>query len=395
MATGDKYFRTEPPTPKRKKEVREEGRVARSPDVSAWLAILAGSMLAPWLFSLARSRVLAATASSAQVIGHPTVPGALEVIGAGLSDAFACAAITGGAFAALGVTASITQVGRAVSVKAARPRFSRISPKVGLQRLFSPRAGWELAKQVLKLVMLAGISYGTLRGLVTAVGGTSPASLAPLLDYAGSSLLGFMRTVSLAGLALALADYAIQRHRLSTSSRMTKQEVKDERRSQEGDPAVKARLRRHQHLLARSRAITAVRAADVVVANPTHVAIALRYDPSRAGAPRVVAKGVDGLALRIREEARLHMVPIVEDPPLARYLHAVCDVDQQVPVAVYVAVARVIAFVYSLAPGARGIGVHRRPCSIVPEIDPDAPPAAVAFARQRRQALAASRGNGT
>ncbi|MGH9082233.1 MAG: EscU/YscU/HrcU family type III secretion system export apparatus switch protein [Acidimicrobiales bacterium] len=388
MAGGDKYSRTEPPTPKRKKEARQDGQVARSPDVSGWLAILVGTMLLPWLFGEAEGRVLAVTSSAVVVMRHPTVTGALAVLEGGLRQVLIFSALLGGILMAIGVVANVAQVGRAASIKAARPRFTRLNPKAGFQRLFSPKVGWELAKQVLKLGVLAAVGYGSLRTLTTTVGGKSPATLAPLLDYAGASLLSFIRTVAVIGLLLGVLDFGVQRHRMSQSLKMTKQEVKDERRSQEGDPMMKGRLRRQQYAIARSRVMAAVRTADVVVANPTHFAVALQYDPGRGGAPRVVAKGVDGLALRIREEAARHGVAVVEDPPLARYLHATCEVEQQVPAAVYVAVARLIAFVYSLEPARRGASVHRRPYSVVPELAPGTRPVPAAVARRRRRAAA-------
>ncbi len=394
MAAGDKYARTEAPTPKRRKEARDEGQVARSPEVNGWLALLVTSMLLRWFLSLAGSRVFSVTASAVGVMRHPSVAGDVAVLESGLRQFLVVAAIVGGVLLAVGVVASVAQVGRAASVKAARPRFTRLSPKSGLKRLFSLQAGWELAKQVLKLALLAGVAYYSLRTLLMTVGDKQPVSLAPLLSYLGSSLVSFVRTVAVIGLGLGLADYGYHRHRMSQQLKMTKQEVKDERRQQEGDPAVKGRIRRQQYAIARSKVIAAVKTADVVVANPTHYAVALQYDPSRGGAPRVVAKGVDGLALRIREEAERHGVPVVEDPPLARYLNASCDVEQQVPVAVYVAVARLIAFVYSLTPQMRTVGVHRRPHSVVPELDQDAPPPAVEAARRRREALAAARGGG-
>lgn len=395
MAASDKYSRTEPPTPKRRREARQEGRVARSPDVNGWLAILAGSLLFPWLYSDARGRLLAVTGSAAAVMGHPTTAGALAVLEGGLRQFLVFSAMAGGALMAIGVAGSLAQVGRAASFKAARPRLSRLSPKGGIQRMFSPTAAWELVKQLLKLIVLAAIAYGSLRTLVDTVAGRTPVSLTPLLDYAGSSLLTFIRTVALIGLALGVVDYGIQRYRLNQSLKMTKQEVKDERRAQEGDPYVKADLRRRQYAISRSMIMAAIKTADVVVTNPTHFAVALQYDPSGAGAPRVVAKGVDGLAVRIREEAARHGVAVVEDPPLARYLHATCEVEQPIPVAVYVAVARLIAFVYSLSPSARGLGVHRRPYSVVPEIDAtgNGPPAA-ATARRRRRSLVPSGAQG-
>jgi flagellar biosynthesis protein FlhB len=388
---GDKDGKTEKPTPKRKREARERGQVARSPDVGGWAAVLLGSFLLPWMFQMAKNRVLAVTNDIVPVMRHPTVPGALSVLGTGLLQVVYYGVTVGATFALLGVVVNLAEVGRATSLKAAAPQLSRLSPKAGIKRLASPNTLWELAKQLLKLSILAGVGYGALRGLTIAVAGTAPVSLSPILDYTAGSLLRFIRTVALLGLLLGLADYGVQRYRLNQSMKMTKQEVKDEHRQSEGDPTMKGQLKRKQYLIARSRMMAAVKTADVVVANPTHFAVALRYQPSKGGAPRVVAKGADGMAARIRDEASTHGVPVVEDPPLARYLFAVCDVDQQIPGAVYVAVAQVIAFVYSLSPGTRGIGVHRRPHSLVPTVDPAEPPPAVAQARRRRRAQLARR----
>ncbi len=393
MAAGDKHARTEAPTPKHKKEAREKGQVARSPEVGGWLAMLAATMLLPWLFSLAKSRVFAVTSSAVSVMQHPTLGGALGVLEGGLRQFLDFAAITGGVFMAIGLVAGIAQVGKAASFKAARPKLSSISPKQGLQRLVSPQALWELGKQLSRLLVLAVLAYFSLRTIVMTLGGKSPASLGPALSYLASSVISFIRTVSVVGFALALADYGVKRHKLQTQLKMTKQEVKDERRQQEGSPEVKGRIRRQQYAIARSKVIAAVKTADVVVTNPTHFAVAIQYDPSRSGAPRVVAKGVDALALRIKEEAGRHTVPVVEDPPLARYLYATCEIDHQIPAAVYLAVARLIAFVYSLTPAMRTVGVYRRPHSVVPELDPDELPPAIRAARRQRELLVASRGS--
>jgi len=389
MASADKDSRTEKPTPKRRREARERGQVARSPDIGGWAAVLLGSFLIPWMLSMGRARVLTVFNAIVPVMRHPTVPGAMSALGTGLLQVVYYVATVGAAFAVVGVAVNILQVGRATSLKAAAPKFSRLSPKAGVQRLFSPNILWELGKQLLKLGILTVVAYTALRGLALAVGGKAPISLAPILDFAAASLLRFIRTVALLGLGLGVVDYAIQRHRLGKSLKMTKQEVKDEHRQAEGDPTMKGQLKRKQYAIARSKMMAAVKTADVVVANPTHFAVALRYQRSSDSAPRVVAKGADGLAARIRQEASTHGIPVVEDPPLARYLFSACEVDQQIPGSVYVAVAQVIAFVYSLSPTTRGIGVHRRAPSSVPADVADPRRANVARARRRRRARSA------
>ena len=367
MAAGDRWARTEPPTEKRRKRARDEGQVARSKEIGAWVAILGGSLLAPFILSEARSRVIGVTTNAAEVASHPTTTGALDVVGSALGQFVSFVALIGGVFMAIALVVGIAQVGKNVSFKAARPRFSRMNPVAGLKNLFSPRAGWELGKQVLKLLVLGVLGYFSLHSLMLTVASKSPVTLAPLLDYAATSILGFVRTAAVLGLALGAVDYGIQRHRHNQSLKMTKQEVRDERKEQTGDPYVRAHMRRRQYSIARSRTIASVRTADVVVTNPTHVAVALQYDPARANAPRLVAKGTDFLAQRMKEEAARCGIPLVEDPPLARYLHATCEVDDVVPEEIYLAVAQLLAFVYRMPKSLRGVGVRSRPHSAVPK----------------------------
>ena len=367
MAAGDRWARTEPPTEKRKKKAREDGQVARSPDVGAWAAMLAGSLLAPFIFSEARVRVLGITSNVVRVASHPTSAGALDVVGSALGQFLSYVAVIGGAFMAVALAVGVLQVGRSFSVKAARPRFSRVNPVTGLKSRFSTQTLWELVKQVLKLAILGMLGFFSLHSLMLTVASKSPVTLAPLLDYAGSSILGFVRTAAVLGIALGAVDYGIQRHRHNQSLKMTKQEVRDEHRQHTGDPHMRAHMRRRQYSIARSRTIASVRTADVVVTNPTHVAVALQYDPARANAPRLVAKGTDFLAQRMKEEAARCGIPLVEDPPLARYLHATCEVDDVVPEEIYLAVAQLLAFVYRMPKSLRGVGVRSRPHSAVPK----------------------------
>src|SRR5580704_7840639 len=160
---GDKDGKTEKPTPKRKREARERGQVARSPDVGGWAAVLLGSFLLPWMFSTAKTRVLGVTNEIVPVMRHPTVAGAFSALGTGLLQVVYYGATVGAAFAVLGIVVNLAQVGRATSLQAAAPKFSRLSPKAGIKRLASPNTLWELAKQLLKLGILAGVGYGTLR----------------------------------------------------------------------------------------------------------------------------------------------------------------------------------------------------------------------------------------
>lgn len=383
MPPNDRHSRTEPPTPKRKREARQEGRVARSPDIGGWVAILAATLVVPWIFSNAERRVLAVTTAAANVMAHPTTTGCLQVLGPALLDVLEIVLPGAAVFMAVGILANVAQVGFGFATKRSRPQLSRISPLAGTKRLFSPNSLWELVKQLLKLSILAGLGYQVFHTLWSHLLGSAPVGLTPVLGFTKTSLVGFVRSVAAIGLAIGIGDYAIQRHRLMSQLKMTKQEVKDERKQSEGDPAMRSQLRRRQYGIARSKMMAAVRTADVVVTNPTHFAVALRYQSGGGAAPRVVAKGVDGLAQRIREEAAVHRVPVVEDPPLSRYLFAVCEVDQQIPAEIYLVVAKLLAFVYSLPASWRGVGVHRRVHSNVPS-----EPAAVEALRPGRRSRA-------
>lgn len=382
---ADKHAKTEKPTPKRKKEARQNGQVPRSPDVSSWAAALIGSFVLPLFFSSAKGRILAVTSQAVDVMGNPSASGALRTLSAGLRAVLLTAGPLAGGFALLAIVANIAQTGRTFSFKAAQPKFNHLSPIAGFKRLFSPQSGLQLARQVLKLGALTGIGYEAMSGLMHEVINAQPVSLLPLLSVTASSLFSFIRIVSLLGLIIGLADYGVQRHRINQSMKMTKEEVKQEHRNQEGDPYMKGHLRKRMYQIARSKAIRNVRQADVVVTNPTHYAVALAYDAGRSMAPRVVAKGSDRLAARIREEAATFAVPIVEDPPLARYLYAVCDLDAPIPNEIYVAVARILAFVYSLPPTVRAAMVHRPVHSVVPA----QPEAMAKLSEEQRQKVAA------
>ena len=388
---ADKHAKTEKPTPRRRKEARQNGQVPRSPDVGSWAAALIGSFILPVFFASAKGRILGVTSQVVDVMGNASINGAVRTLSAGLRAVLFTAVPLAAGFALLAIVASIAQTGRTFSLKAAQPKFNRLNPGAGFKRLFSPQSGFQLARQVLKLGALSAIGYSAMGGLMHEVINKQPVSLLPLLSAAAANIFSFIRLVSLLGLLIGLADYGVQRRRINQSMKMTKEEVKQEHRNQEGDPHLKGHLRKRMYQIARSQAIRDVRHADVVVTNPTHYAVALAYDAGRSMAPRVVAKGSDLLAARIREEAATFAVPIVEDPPLARYLYAVCDLEAPIPNEIYVAVARILAFVYSLPPTVRSAMVHRPVHSVVP-----AEPAAMRhLSEEQRQRIATVLAGGT
>ena len=338
--------------------------MARSPEIGGWLSLLIVTMALPVAFGSAERRILDLMTLVTTVMSHPTEAGALNVLGRGMADAFLIVLPIAGVIALVAFIASVAQVGLHFSGKGITPNFSKLNPLQGLKRLFSVRGLWELMKTLFKLGVIGFLATRDIIGLSHTMMGVQPVAMGPLIDYAGAAFLGFLRTIAILGLLLGLADFAFQRRRLSHDLMMTKQQVKDEMRESEGDPRLKGAIRRKQRAMSRLRMMAEVSRSDLIITNPTHYAVALRYDRSRGIAPRVVAKGQDDVAARIREQATKHGVPILEDPPLARAIYGACEIEDEIPQALYMAVARLLAFVYSLSPALRAARpVHRRPAS--------------------------------
>ena len=344
--------RTEKATPKHRERARKKGQIARSADVGGSL-VLAGGLFAITL--LGPSVVGAAQAAFREILAEIATPtkamtanGLHSLMEVGLTTLL----LTVGPIAAIcfgtGLFAGAAQVGFRPAPKALALDFKRINPVSGARNLFGPNFAFEALKAVVKVAVVAGVAALAILPGLTALAaevGIPPGDLGLVLGHRGMEIA---QHATFAYLAIAAIDYAWQRRRTERKLRMTKQELKDEQR-QYGLPAeVKAALRRRQAQAARKRMMAAIPEADVVIANPTHYAVALRYDGSRA-APEVVAKGKDLIALQIRRIAEEHDVPIVSEPPLARALHASCEIGQVIPEELYAAVARVLAFVYRLA----------------------------------------------
>ncbi|QIA26948.1 EscU/YscU/HrcU family type III secretion system export apparatus switch protein [Thermaerobacter sp. PB12/4term] len=342
-----------PPSPRRLREARRRGQVARSADLPAALVLLALAALAGTLVPLAARQVAGLARrlwapSPAPLPGDWTVAQAADLGRVVLLGTLAAAGPLALAGWVVAAAAGFVQAGGLFQPGLAAPRWERVNPLAGLQRLVSRRALVELLKAPVKLAVMAAALGPALLGagmqLITATGAPLPA----MLGLAGRSLQGLLWRGALAYLVVALADYAYQWWEHQQSLRMTVQEWKQDQKEAEGDPVLRQRIRQRQRYLARRRMLQEVPRADVVVTNPTHVAVALRYDPARMGAPVVVAKGVDFLALRIRALAEQHGVPVMEEPALARALYRAVEVGREIPAAFYVAVAEVLAFVWRL-----------------------------------------------
>lgn len=345
---ADRSDKTEKATPKKRKESRQEGQIARSQDLYGWIAILLATYVVPPLVGAVGGALTAGLEDLRRVIARPEEALMGEVAMSmviGVSGAVVLFLV--GAFA-LAVVTGLGQVGFVMSTKSLKPKLSRLSPKQGFKRLFSVRTVWQALTGILKMIAIGVVTVPMLVGVAEELVGGAQFDLPNALSYLGSHTLTAVRVAAVVGIVIAIADYGFQKWRTDKDMMMSKQEIKQEVRNSEGDPHVKARQRSLRMAASRNRMIASVGDADVVIANPTHVAVALKYR-RESGAPRVVARGADGIAMRIRAAARDGGVPIVESRPLARALYSSCDVNQEVPRELFEGVATVLAFVQRLS----------------------------------------------
>ena len=229
-----------------------------------------------------------------------------------------------------------------------RPKLNKLNPISGMKKFVSLKALVELVKSIFKVLLVGGIAYGVIRTETVKFPGLMQQEVGDILIFIGKLSFKVFFFVCLALIILAVLDYIYQRWQYEEDLKMTKQQVKDERKQQEGDPKVKSRIRKVQLEMASRRMMEAVPEADVVITNPVHLAVALQFDAAKMIAPVVVAKGAGHLAERIKEIARNHQVPIVEDKPLAQALHKMVEIGEYIPVELYRTVAEVLAYVYRL-----------------------------------------------
>jgi len=379
---ADRSDKTEKPTAKRLKQAKKDGQIARSQDVGVWL----GMLVAVYLVRLTIENGVHLSQSLFMQVGDfISNPDAAQLVpmltSSAVKGALAVAPLAFGMMVT-GVVASAAQGGVYFSSKAFKPKWDHLNPFKGLKRVFGVRGVWEVGKALVKTAILALLLYQTIRSMVplTQTGNVVP--LGTVLHKTGSALFGFARNAAIAGLIMAFADYAYQFKRTRSALKMSKQDIKEEYRNSEGDPHIKSAIKSRQMAMRRSRMMAAIADADVVLVNPTHVAVALKYSAGR-GAPKVVAKGAGAIAARIRAEADKHRVPMVEDVPLARAIYRVCEIGQEIPHELFVAVARILAFVFSLRRRGSAAGLHR------PGATPESVVAGVKKRRGRRRVAGA------
>lgn len=360
MPLDDFTARTEPATPRRLQKAREKGSVPRSPELAGAVSFLAVLMMASYMgrewvreFSglVGDGLRLAARPDAAQrplaIMMATASRGAVVVLPIVLL------------LAAVGALVLLSQSGFVFSLKPiTEGAASRLNPFKGFAAFFSAKkaitAGWALVRLVFAGLLAAAVAWPWLKRTLMTPARSAGEVLVAAGDLFGQTMLRLAFVLAV----LALADTLIQRYQYQRSLRMTKEEVRDERRELEGDPHIKSRQRARRLELARRRMMSDVPKADVVVTNPTHVAVALRYDPLKMAAPKVVAKGRALIAEKIKEIAKKHGVPILEDAPLARSLLRMVPVGAGIPPQLYRAVAEILAYVYRLRRGetAKGRG---------------------------------------
>jgi len=377
---GDKDGKTEKPTPKKIKDSRKEGQFPRTPDAATWVAIAAGMALAPKSVSLTATQVRKILAVLPAVGEDPSPARALDAL-----SMLPMAVLIGAApvclAALLGALVATVAQGVYPSAKVLKPKFSRMSPKQGLKRMFGGKAVWEAVKALLKVIVIAVVVIMVGRHLIPQLAAAGTLPLGTTVARAAGGLKSMIWAAAIAGFALAFADYAYQKHSVTKQLMMSPKDIRDENKQSEGDPMMKGAIRQKQMQISRNRMMSQVATADVVLVNPTHLAIALQYQPGK-GAPRVVAKGAGAVALKIRELARENRVPVVEDKPLARTIYQACDLEEEIPAELYMAVAQILAFVMAAGKPGRRAGV-RKPTHRV-EV-PELPTRAVLRARRARE----------
>jgi len=344
--------KTEAPSARRLEQAREEGNIARSTDLTAALMLLA-SILLLYVFGVRLVESVALMTKTVLSSAHahnPTraddLPGMLNYVGMSLLYTLVPLLVATGA---VGLLISAGQVGILLTGKPIVPQFSRVNPLSGVKRLFDARAAMRLVMSLAKVVVIAGIAIVLIVMDVEEIIELPAMELAEA--FAVASLLTFWMALKLAGVLifLAIMDYAFQKFQNTRDLRMTRQEVRQELKDMDGDPMMKQRRMQVARQLAMQRMSQAVPQADVIITNPTHLSIALKYDSGTMTSPKVVAKGADLMAMRIRQIAAAHDIPLVERKPLARAIYASVEVGQEIPEEHFAAVAEILAYVYRLS----------------------------------------------
>ena len=346
--------KTEEPTAKKLEDARKEGQVAKSREIANGLGILALFLvLQLWVGNMGKSFL--------ELFGliYGEIPDTVALIGGSVPDTAMSRLFQYALILVMKIVLPVFLVGFAVAfvsdyvqvkwkptAKPLRPKFSKLNPVSGFKKIFSGNAIVELLKSIGKIGIIAYVSYSFLKDKGEELFLLYDLELMPAVILIGDTVIGLGVRIAVVYMILALADFAYQKYKFHKDMKMTKQEVKEEYKNQEGNPEIKGKIRQRMREVSQRRMMQSLPQADVVITNPTHYAVAIKYDPDESPAPVVLAKGEDFLAQKIKEVAKEHDIEIVENKPLARMLYANVDIGEQIPPELYQAVAEVLAFVY-------------------------------------------------
>ena len=351
MADNNKDQKTEEPTSTRITDTEKKGNFAHSKELNSSFILLAAllsfmilgeqstrNVMGSWTDMFAESWTLQLTPEELYKVAANTMQAFVKIVGPFLIIIMLA-----------GVMSNLLQIGGLrFSSHPLVPKFNKLNPLAGFGRIFSKNSVMEIFKSLFKVGIISVISYYVIKSHWKEIPPLMGFGVGQVLSFMGFGALEIIFNVLLVMIFLSLLDFTFQKFTYLENLRMTKQEIKEERKESDGNPQVKQRIRTVQMQMARKRMMSAVPEADVIVTNPTHISIAIKYDTENFAAPLVVAKGVGPIAMRIREIAKENGIPLVEDKPLARTLNKTVEVGQMIPASLYKAVAEILAYVYKL-----------------------------------------------
>lgn len=353
---GEGGEKTEPATAKKLKDAREEGQVAKSKELSAAIDLIVLFLVLKIFISYIGESLL-----SVFPVIYNKMPDIINDSAGGISILSVTTVINNVMLVILKVVApvfiigimcciliNVFQVGWKVTTKPMQPKASKINPLSGFKRIFSKDSLFELVKSIAKIALITYVAYTSIKDHQNELFLLYDIPLMQVIILVGTIVIDAGFQISLVYLVVGIVDWLYQKHKFKEDMKMTKQEVKDEYKNTEGNPEIKGRQRSKMREVSQRRMMQNLPTADVVITNPTHLSVAIKYDAEQNSAPVVIAKGEDFLAMKIREIAKENNIEIVENKPLARMLYANVDVGAEVPPELYQAVAEVLAFVYSL-----------------------------------------------
>ncbi len=347
----DSDERTEPASDKKREESRSKGSVAKSMDLNSAVMLLFGFLA---LYTFGSTMVSQMSSMFKQVLGHlssievtiTSITELIYMVFAFLAVSLLPVMVT---MMLIGIVSNFLQVGFMFSPKAFSMKWEKLNPLTGIKRvMFSMHSAIEMGKGMLKITVVGFITYAIVNKVIVDSISLVDSDVMSIAQFMVSAMSEIVLKIGFIFFSIAGFDYLYQRFEFEKNLKMTKQEVKDEYKMSEGDPQIKGRIKTIQRQIAYKRMMTDVPKADVVVTNPTHFAVALKYDTKKMSAPTVVAKGADLIALKIKEIAKTNGVPIVEDKPLAQALFKSVSIGDQIPEKLFQAVAQILAYIYKL-----------------------------------------------